>query len=372
LAFASAVEAIENLTLFHHQRHAPKLTHFSLMTFIRVTFISFIAMSGLSPSIASAAQCQIAPAECHDVELTKQGDICAIRTTGHDPFLVFHLSFADRNDRVLEMEYFAAEGIQGVQLFLGPPFTEKHQQRLPVIPAAETWTTYTAEISQALANRLLNRSMKLRLDLGNSPNNQFQIGKVQLRRRSDAERKANFEKRRETRSRQQAASKITQYLKREFPTRIETVEVSADAIVLTGRKLPKSSTGESIQIAEVPSWTKVTSDSSSLIADQKITLKSGAWTATIPRFDGTRDRLNSSWRLMSEGRFLSARRFPTKIQPQGNNYVSERPEASNQKGLGGLHFNGPVEELVDLGITAVTVNIKISDFLTDQPGPERE
>lgn len=168
------------------------------------------------------------------------------------------------------------------------------------------------------------------------------------------------------------ATKLTKYLKRKFPARIETVSVSADAISLTGKRLKSDRNNGRIQIVEVPPWAEATSDSPPLIVDANIELQEKTWTTSVPRFDGKRDRLNSSWRLMSGDRFVSARRFPTEIEPLGNNYIVKRPEVSNQKGLGGLYFDGPPEELVELGITAVTVNFKISDFLINQPGPGRE
>lgn len=140
----------------------------------------------------SGADVQIVFAESHDVKLSRQGDVLNVETTGQDPFLVFNLANIKPKDSVLEMEYFAVAGIQRVQLFLGPPFSEDSQQWLPDISPAEAWVTYAADINDALAKRLLNRPLKLRLDLGAEPNVKCQIRSLKLRPRSAKERKAKL------------------------------------------------------------------------------------------------------------------------------------------------------------------------------------
>ncbi|KAA1260611.1 hypothetical protein LF1_31510 [Rubripirellula obstinata] len=326
----------------------------------------------LAQTQTSAQNFRVIPDKCKDVEISQRDDVLEIKTIGKDPFLVGDLVGVGANDSVLEMEVFAADGVRGFEVYLGPPFSKQARSQLPPIPESETWTTYQSEIDPEVIKKLRKPPEKMRLDLGKQEGVRLQIRAVRLRPLSAADRKARLEALRIEKERESRATKISRYLKLRYRDRIETVVVSDDKILLAGKTLSSKVDESEIQIMECPAWTDVTDDPSAFPVNATLKLGAKTWNATIPRYDGKRDRLHSSWRLSFQDRFLTARRFPTTIQTKGKNHVKERPVPFNQKGLGGIDRASPMEELPELGISAITVNILLSAFLVDKPGPGRE
>lgn len=338
---------------------------------LRASAFCWLVLATLS-SDAIATNIRVIPEDCRNVEIAQKGDVFEIRTTSKDAFLVGDLVDVGPRDRILQMEYFATDGVRGMEVFLGVPFSEQTKASLPPIPVSETWSTYKAEIEPKLANKHLGRSTKIRLDLGVHSGVRLQIRGLHLRPPSADDRRDRLEAKRLERERNVHADQINQYLKQRFPDRIESVAVSSDAIKLSGKKLSSEMDTTEVQIFECPPWTDSTQAAVMMAVQSPTDFGSDSWNVTVPRFDGDRDRLHSSWRLAVNDRWISARRFPTAIQTVGNNHVAKRPVPANQKGLGGLRQSGPLEDLSELGITAVTVNITLSSFLSDRPGPRHE
>lgn len=303
--------------------------------------------------------------------MSQDGDVMQIRTTGKDPFLMGDLVDVGANDRMLEIECFATEGVSGLQAYLGPPLNQQTITDLPPIPASETWTTYQAELDEKLVKRIAGRDAKMRLDLGRHANVRLQIRSIRLVPMSTEFRRARMEALKVAKDRELRADRINEYLKQPAPYRIETVVVSQDRIALAGRPLPEGVDSSDVQIIECPPWSEVTDDPPGISIPTDIRFGPKSWNAVVPRWDGTRDRMHSSWRLAARNSMLSERRFPTTIQTIGNNHAPQLAMPANQKGLGGIDASGPIEELPELGITAITVNIVLNAFVSDQPGPGR-
>ena len=342
------------------------------MTAFRINLVIAFAFCVASTHSTFAQSFRVIPERCNDVEISRQNNVLQIQTIGKDPFLVGDLVGVGPKDLVLEMQCFATEGVRGLEMFLGPPFSKDSRAELPPIPSSETWKTYQVEIDPELIKKLRKPPKQMRLDLGRHAGIRLQISDIRLRPPTAADRRARSKAKRAGKERENRATQISRYLKKRYRDRIESVVVSADKISLSGKILSSNLDQATTQIMECPPWTDITDEPSGFPVDATLTLSAKTWNATVPRYDGKRDRLQSSWRLAVQGRFLTSRRFPTTIETMGNNYAKDRPKPSNQKGLGGIDRSGPIEELAELGVSAITVNILLGAFLVDEPGPDRE
>ncbi|KAA1259911.1 hypothetical protein LF1_24480 [Rubripirellula obstinata] len=353
----------------------PSPLPFLSISMFRVTLWCWLAFGSHAAMTARASAFQPDPNRCNDVDISRVGDAWDIKTTGRDPFLIGDLSGIGPNDVMLELEYFATEGVKGVAAFIGASFSQQTLFELPSIPASETWTKYQAKVPESLIRQLPKRNVRLRLDLGRHPGVRLQIRSVRFLPMTATFRRSIIEGRQIQRDRERRADQITAYLQQEPPTRIESVVVSKDRITLTGKLL--SSTGNTastsaMQIIECPPHVDITYASPGIAVNVPIQTKGDWWRAVVPRRDGQRDRLHSSWRIAFGDDIVSGRRFATEIQTIGNNHPKTRVIPTSQKGLGGVDATGPIDELTELGISAITVNIILGSMLSDKPGPGRE
>lgn len=339
---------------------------------IRVTLLCWVALGICSTTTVHANAFQPDPGRCNDVAISRSGDVWDITTTGRDPFLVVDLVGVGPGDVMLELEYFATEGVKGVEAFIGAAFSKQTLLALPSIPASETWAKYQAKVPEDLIQRLPKQNAKLRLDLGRHSGVRLQIRSIRFLPVTANFRRSLMEDQKLRRDRERRADQITQYLQQKPPVRIESVVVSKKQVTLTGKWLSSTGNTAAMRIIECPPHVEITDVSPGIAVDVPIQTKAGWWRAVVPRMDGSRDRLFSSWRVAFGDDIVSGRRFATKIQTIGYNHPKTRVLPTSQKGLGGIDDSGPISELPDLGISAITVNIVLNTLLSDQPGPGRE
>lgn len=308
---------------------------------------------------------------CRDVRLTQQGEVLSIETSGRDPYLVGQLINVRPSDTVLEFEYFCADGVKNFEVFLGPPFGPESRASLPPIPLAETWQTYAEEIPIEVAKLLAKQPQAMRLDMGKKPGIRVQLKGLKLRRPTQDEKDQKSAQLRAMRSKQRQASELQEYLKRKFPYQIESIEARRDTIVLSGKPLPGSADASRLRVIEHPIWASIAEPEKGIKTEVAIVSNQDGWTTQIPRQALDRDRLHSGWQLSWNERIITPRQFASNIEPLVDDFPAQRPMPANQKGMGGLTANGPLEELVELGVTGVTLNIVLSRFISSQSRPGR-
>lgn len=101
----------------------------------------------------------------------------------------------------------------------------------------------------------------------------------------------------------------------------------------------------------------------------------GSFQLTLPRKrergGKSYDRLVSRWQLVGKsGVPLSHARYAEKIHCANPQLPAMEPKS--KKGLGGWHLGAPEGDLVDLGISAVTVNVLIHGLVSLEPGDGTE
>ncbi|WP_442508459.1 DUF5722 domain-containing protein [Novipirellula sp. SH528] len=337
-------------------------------------YASFLAWLIAMP-VASAASWTLVPERCNDVDIQQRDQVIEIRTTGSDPFIVGELSEIGSEDSVLQFDYFCVSGIKQVELFLGRPHYGDTPLSLPSIPVAETWQTYITPVQFDPLRHSDPAHQTLRLDLGRKPNVRIQLRNFHTRAKTAREKELESKEQQLRQQKVAKAERIRNYLSQSFPARIDSVIVDQDTVTISSSSLPTPLTAPDLRIIECPPWQSIGQSAVPTKVDATVQLHGRQATVVVPQFDGKRDRLQSGWRLVrsvsGQSLNLTPRSFATEINVVGDNHSPHRPVPANQKGLGGIGLHGPIDELKELGVTAITVNIAINAFVKESPGQGR-
>jgi hypothetical protein len=324
----------------------------------------------------SAATWQYTPGSGADVETSIADGVMKIRTTGSDPFVMGQLSELHPEDCVLEFDFICETGVDRVQIYLGPPVSENATCDLPGFSSGNTWKTYAGEIRGKAANALANKSTLMRVDFGSNAGVQIQLRNLRLRPPTAAEIEQRLLHEQAKQRKQEEAARISQYLKDSFSVSMESVKVATDQIVLTGRSIPSSIKLADLRLIEYPAWHSVGNPDAGIPVNVALKLDGEDWRATVPRRVSGRDRLHSGWRLRyekgDEQKFVSARHFASEIDLLTNHFPEQPLRPSNQKGMGGITSDLPLDELLELGVTAITVNMPLNAFIAEHESPLHE
>jgi hypothetical protein len=315
------------------------------------------------------------PVRSHDVELTVTDSTIKIRTTGGDPYMMWRLKRPLKtSDRVLEFQYFCTESIDSVTAFIGPPITEAGKFALPNLTIAEGWQTYAVDLVTAAGKPIAGNASLLRIDLGVKPDVRLLIRRVRLR----SENEEDIRKKRAAAARRQEkidqSRSIVQYLKESFPLRIDKVIVDDQFVTIRGPVPPSNGDRSAWQLIEFPPHVAVCDPG--MRCNEAIEFSDDSFLIRVPRLAAGRDRLQSGWRIRSgrsnDGPFLSARHYATEIVPSSDKHAAERARPRTQKGLSGISPRGPLDELPQLGIGAVTINLVLNHFLSASGGKGKQ
>lgn len=315
------------------------------------------------------------PSTTNQVDLSIQADTLTIRTTGHDPYLVWDLPEGlSKNTRVLEFEYFCLEKIDAVSGLLGPPWAERSRFDLPELSIAQGWQVYAVDLLEAAKRVETESATKLRIDCGMRSNARIKIRRMRLRGRTakEARESALAEMRRQQKISQSLS--IANYLGSSFPLEFDRVAIDLDSISVEGRLPSDNVKPRAWQLVEYPPHESI--DGPGIPCEAPIQFSSDRFQVILPRATDNRDRVHSAWRIRESDAlnapFLSARHYANVIKPVEGEFATVRPRPASQKGLSGMSTRGPIEELPELGIHAITINLVLSRFLSDRAGEGRE
>ena len=302
--------------------------------------------------------------------MSQSADIVSVKTSGHDPYLVGRLAGShDTSEQVLELEYFCAAGVGDVSVFPGPPFIAKNQIVLPPLAIAEGWQHYAVDLQEAAGRALPTSATLLRIDPGSQVGVNLQIRNVRLRQPTEQERLASQERERRRKQKIRSAQQIRRYLGARFPLACDSISVGAEQVTLAGELQDSTTDVSRWQLREYPAQLAVDTDGQQVEAEFERT--DSRFQVTVPRRVDGRDRLHSGWRIYQD-EFLTARQYATAIEPRHAASSEQSVRPRSQKGLSGLSRRGPLEELPQLGVTAATLNLVLSDFISTEAGAGKE
>ncbi|MDG2221032.1 MAG: DUF5722 domain-containing protein [Rubripirellula sp.] len=309
--------------------------------------------------------------DSNDVSISTAGQEIELVTTGHDPFVVWKCSAnpAKSGDHVVAFEYFAVETIEQPSAFLGPPITEATRVDLPDLTQAEGWQSYAADLIHLSGKQIQPAVNLLRLDFGRRAGVSLRLRQIELRKPTKQERQKLLEAETIRQSKLTKDQTIQKYVASDFEATIDQVDVSLDEIQISGEVLKPGRLG-ALQLFEYPPSISIAADGVRRLDTP--TVDGPRFTFLVPRFENGRDRLHSGWRLGQfdglRGRteYLTARHFPTSVMNDVKRMSVKRLRPKSQKGLGGIGLSGPLDELPELGVHAITINIVLNSFVSNQ------
>ncbi len=374
---------------------------------IRFALISAIGLIFSHPARAEVAL-QFDAVRVNQLTVVSEADgVFAFKTLGEDPYILldpFETSTAGADDHVLAFDYFCPDGINGLEIYYGPPIHAGQSLSAGEMNRAESWQPFAVDLKEASGGRWSGKSNLLRLDFGRRAGVDLRMRNLRLRPPNATERASTAERER-IRDRKRAAAKtVTDYLAAEIPVEIESVVVNNDQIIISGRSA-KTPGGE-LHLIEARPWQELwkgdipvapfesgssrrkealTSiskqrspvseiEQSLLTSAPAIVLDGNRFTVSVPRFDGERDRITSRWAVIGKQpedswRLVSRYVYPTDLTAACEHPGLDRKTADGVKGMGGVWANDILDELVELGVKHITDNIWISGAFSDSEKP---
>ncbi len=305
-------------------------------------------------------------ATAHHLEIHADGaNQYQITTTGSDPYILFaSLKQANATDKVVfTFEYRSSATLNHIQLFLGGPISEDRSLKTGEINASSGWATYSIDLGDRIGELVWGKVGDfLRIDLGNSPGVELGIRKMQLRARTAEEERLAREREEFRQNDQEWNERIAEYLRKDYPDQITSVNVAIDKIRVAGI----STATTPVFLAEITPYDELTE---MLDFENAVNISGSTFAVEVDRYvekDGFNyDRALSKWVIVGNAQatqhIRSHAHFPDEIQPKRTMY--EQP-LRGRKGLGGYAYNrGFVEDLDDLAISSVTVNIPVTSLM---------
>ena len=322
-----------------------------------------IAATFLLPSISLSVEWELLPSgNAHDVEIrsTTENRI-ELKTTGSDPYIVGKLiGELKGTETVLAFEYFCPDGIDDFSIYWGKPFSGRQHKQIRKLSIAEGWRKYSVDLRDVVGGPLSELKGRLRFDFGHKPNVSLGIRDIRIRELTQQEIEARKRASAARSSKIREAAAIAEYLGSDFPASM-TVAVETDRVAI---KFTNTTAGIAYRLVE---YRPMDSIGKQAVPGQKHSIDAGK--SDLPRYVDGYDRLNSAWRLHDGKRFVSARTYASTIACGTDDHANDRVVPISQKGLTCLSRRGPLEDIVDLGVHAVTWNVPLTRFVSHSAKP---
>ncbi len=269
-------------------------------------------------------------------------------------------------DNVIEFEYFSIGGVPAFMALPGPPFEAGSARELPALGHSEAWTSYSTRIAPE-GKPLPGGWKELRLDLPLPTGRVLQIRNAVLR----PERPGEFDRITSSAAGSSSEKELEIYLSEKFPSAVTKVSVGESLVRIEGNV--GKETGP-FSLADIP-MDIVLNDARGWKTLVKLTPgANGAFKIDVPRLSQRNglpyDRLTSRWQIVREGSGgiepLSHARYAEWVHSRSPDLTTAVPR--NKKGLGGWHLGTLPDELDELGISAVTINLLVHQFISAKPG----
>ncbi len=285
-----------------------------------------------------------------------------IETTGTDPNITsgdILLNYNPDSVYFISLDYLAPQGLDDLQIYFGPPFSESNSLRIGKLAPASSYKKFNINI-QEFTGEWTKSHTQLRFDFSNGANQKISIKDIQLRKPTPSE--IDYPAIHKNRQ-------LIEYLNSRFSSKINTVCVNKDEIIITGT-IAKNQ--PELYLCELRMFdeTSITSDSFAYM--MPIEVKKSSFEITADRFisinDTGYDRIYSRWVIASKNsegyQIQSFAHYPDDLTEAAYHYLSEEKPAT-KKGLAAfVAFENTTPELTDLGIKNITVNISLPELIS--------
>ncbi len=292
-----------------------------------------------------------------------------LKTTGDDPYLFLTpLTTALHPDSlVLMFEYQSTAGISHVQCFLGAPVTEERSLKSGSLASSSEWKRFSIDLGVPIREFGWGQPGHfLRLDFGNNSGVTIQVRNIFLRGRNSAETAAVKAREEALARNKQMEEGLQAYLASRFDARISEVNVGPATITVKGQYAGNGAMAV-CEVAPFEDITLITKFQNAIpVTNSPFSIEVGRYAS---RSGFKVDRALSKWVIVKTGnstdQIISHARYATQIASVQQ--MVPQP-LSGKKGLGGFSAaRGFTQDLDGLGISSVTVNIAITEFMYAQP-----
>ncbi|MEM6363366.1 MAG: DUF5722 domain-containing protein [Planctomycetota bacterium] len=318
----------------------------------------------------------------NDLSITRDASAreTIFRTRGNDPYVLFdlvgsHVKQISRDD-VLEFQYFCPDGVDGLQVRFGPPFSQVAID-LPGLPAAEAWTRESFrladlpdEMSRRLRNEMTNR---IRIDFGRRNDITLRIRSITIRHANAVELAEQQQEKQWRQRLQKSADTITQYYQQSFTCRIDSVVAQTKSVKVTGI-IPNATSHDSKTTFLLRRFgpTVGASGHQEETAVPITPDRDGRFDLNIPRtiddhVSGIRFQIFASDGTQAFP--VSHAHYVSDFDYENRETFSPLPNLHAAKGLTCVSNRWTADDLKPLGLKHGTVNVLLAELLCSQPGP---
>ncbi|MEM6365500.1 MAG: DUF5722 domain-containing protein, partial [Planctomycetota bacterium] len=343
-----------------------------------------------TPSKSCALDWSSVAGQSQQLESSFGEQTLTLRTTGNDAYFWFDVPTRKKHDRdwVFTFQYFCAEGIARPQICVGHPARASRLVDLPPLVPAETWVTYTANLSRLpTSNRLRellepsNQPTRVRIDWGDQPDVTIKIRKPTLRTISPSERERIDVATRLRETKRATAKMIREARSKDWPLSISDLvrdgerlrfdlsdnsakAVASDRFLLVPRfrgrlsQLPISA--NELKLAKPVAWEPRNENmTGSIRLDHD-----------SPRSVGTRWQLFQFNETRSAATPVSPAVYPAPLVPRDT--VVQPPKILRAaKGLTCITPRLDPDELREIGLEHANINILLDGLVSESPGSNR-
>ena len=353
-----------------------------------LTGLTIVLMQGLisckeekpDPPIVVTANYEylrLSPETAVNMTVTKlQGDYhYRATTTGADPYVsTAGLARANPADSVvLCFEYKSSKAVEFIQVYLSDPISEARSAKSGVVPAAPSeWKEWALTLKGPINEYSWgNAGQYLRFDFGDDPGYEIELRNIHFRGMTAAEKTEDDDRDAKITAERQFGENIRKYLDAAYTAFITEVDAGANTITVTGNYTGAGS----FALCEITPYQDVTQMKTfPSIRD----LSSSSFVETFDRYverDGFNyDRTLSKWAIVrksadgNDDALVSHARYPDNIHAS---QATAQEKPASKKGVGAYfnrHGNNAMrQDLDDLGITSVTINLTITNYIYGQP-----
>lgn len=340
-----------------------------------------LLLPGAATKAARQVDLRFKPETAHHLTVRNVGNgAFELETKGNDPHIELQpLDTIPANYRMLAFEYFAPTGLDGFEVYYGPPMHGKRVIEAGSPPRTESWLPFSVDLKSRSDGKWTARLNRLRLDFGRKPGVLFRIRKLQLRAAHARELRAQSEREAERRNKLARESLVNAFYSARFPDRIDQVRINRETLTLAGER---TSAGKSARLIEIQPEVSVAARTKLergvfMLADQKgirdagALPNSGRFTMRLPRRAGTVDRATSRWAVGKrlpggQWKLLSHWKYATDLAEAAVNELP-RQQARSIKGMGGVSARFDLNDLVELGVHNITINFLLTNAMDTEP-----